>query len=135
MTNAEQLITDAGLKPTKARVAVLNSFHLANNAMSHPEILEQLASHNGFDRVTIYRVLDWLTEHNLIHKISGENRAWKFQLSKQAGAHQHAHLQCTVCGKITCIHELEPHFPKPLLEKYRVESIDINIKGQCPDCA
>jgi Fur family ferric uptake transcriptional regulator len=145
----QQIFTDAGLRSTKARIAVLNVLTNANSALSHSEILEQMSSQKEFDRVTIYRVLDWLTEHHLIHKISGENRAWKFQLSQSsysqiepdsdkkqflANLHQHAHLHCASCGKVTCIHELKPQFPKQVLAQYHVESIDINIKGLCSDC-
>jgi Fur family ferric uptake transcriptional regulator len=147
--NAEEIILNAGLRPTKARLAVLNSIAEASSALSHPEILEQLSEQKEFDRVTVYRVLDWLTEHQLIHRISGDNRAWKFQLSQQrytavtsqsdigmlAQNHRHAHLHCNVCGQITCIHELEPHFPQAALDKYQVGTIDINIKGVCLQCA
>lgn len=151
--NAQDLILQADLKPTKARLAVLNIIAEANSALSHPEILERLSGQKEIDRVTIYRVLDWLTEHALIHKIAGagDKRAWKFQLSQPrftsvtapkatAGVltnndHHHAHLHCQVCGKVTCVHELEPHFPTQVLAQYQVTSIDINIKGVCADCA
>lgn len=147
--NIQQIFTDAGLKSTTARMAVLNVLASADSALSHSEILEIMSHQKEFDRVTIYRVLDWLTAHHLIHKISGENRAWKFQFSQKAyvqaenqpnkkqflaSAHQHAHLHCTSCGKVTCLHELKPQFPKQVLAHYHVESIDINIKGLCEDC-
>ncbi|MDP1766926.1 MAG: transcriptional repressor [Methylotenera sp.] len=136
--NSEKLITNAGLRPTRARIAVLNILAETTSAISHPEILALMSNQIEFDRVTIYRVLDWLTEHHLIHKISADNRAWKFQLSyhanNQTPSHQHAHLQCTSCGKVTCIHELEPQFPSQILAKYHVESIDIHLKGLCTDC-
>ncbi|ACT48210.1 Fur family transcriptional regulator [Methylotenera mobilis] len=150
--NTQQIFIDAGLRPTKARLAVLTVLISTRNALSHSEILEQMASQKEFDRVTIYRVLDWLTEHHLIHKISGENRAWKFQYSRNTythskgseastdqkqllpNAHQHAHLHCTACGAVTCIHEVKPQFPEQVLKLYHVESIDINIKGLCQHC-
>jgi len=149
----QQLILQAGLKPTKARLAVLSIIAEANSALSHPEILERLSDQKEVDRVTIYRVLDWLTEHDLIHKIagSGDKRAWKFQLSQPRftaastpqstngfisnNNHHHAHLHCQRCGKVTCVHELEPHFPPQILAQYQVSAIDINIKGVCADCA
>lgn len=147
--DAKNIIIDAGLRPTKARLAVLATIAEAKSALSHPEILERLSAQKEFDRVTIYRVLDWLTEHRLIHKISGENRAWKFQLSLTqyspsegsvglklltSSHHQHAHLHCSVCGKITCIHELEPKFSAKTLQKYQVSKVEINITGICADC-
>lgn len=151
--STQQLMLEAGLRPTKARLAVLNIIAAANSALSHPEILERLSDQKEFDRVTIYRVLDWLTAHELIHKIagSGDKRAWKFQLSQQRftaaitppssngflsnSSHHHAHLHCKHCGKVTCVHELEPHFSPQILMQYQVSTIDINIKGVCADCA
>lgn len=147
--DVNSLILDAGLRPTKARIAVLNTIAEADSALSHSEILERLSLQIEFDRVTIYRVLDWLTEHHLIHRISGDNRAWKFQISQSryqvvptlsnesalTKNHRHAHLHCKLCGQITCIHELEPRFPAAALAKYQVDTIDINIKGVCLQCA
>ena len=135
--NAKQHIIDADLRPTSARIAVLSVISCADSALSHSEILERLVTQKEFDRVTVYRVLDWLTHHHLVHKISGENRAWKFQISQHthhADAHHHAHLLCTVCGKVSCIPELSPQFPKPILKKYHVETIDVHFKGLCEDC-
>ena len=144
----QQIFTDAGLRPTKARIAVLRTISQASSALSHPEILDRLSNQKEFDRVTIYRVLDWLTEHHLIHKISGDNRAWKYQISQTKFSeslkshqplittdHHHAHLHCKICGQVTCVHELEPHFPAKVLAQYQVSAIDINIKGVCANCA
>lgn len=149
MQKTEAMITEAGLRPTKARTAVLKTIADAQSALSHTEILTLLAGQKEFDRVTVYRVLDWLTEHQLIHRISGDNRAWKFQLSQPrflspsaptkqgmlTQNHHHAHLHCKMCGQITCIHELEPRFPPSALNKYQVDTVDINIKGVCLQCA
>lgn len=135
--NSVEILSNAQLKPTRARIAVLNTLINANNALSQPEILAQMESQKEFNRVTIYRVLDWLTEHHIVHKISTDDRAWKYQLSEntqETEAHHHAHLQCTHCGKISCLHELPSHFSKSILEKYHVEAIDIHLKGLCEDC-
>ena len=91
--NAKQHIIDAGLRPTSARIAVLSVISCADSALSHSEILERLVTQKEFDRVTIYRVLDRLTHHHLVHKISGENRAWKFQISQDVYKRQAARLR------------------------------------------
>jgi Fur family transcriptional regulator, ferric uptake regulator len=147
MLTAEQLITDAGLRPTKARVAVLNTLLTSTNALSHPDILAALQGVE-IDRVTVYRVLDWLLENSLIHKISSDDRAWKFRLnapkrnyrSADTGHlgllnnHGHAHLHCQQCGTVLCIHELAAHIPQSLFDTYRVSNIEISLKGLCLDC-
>lgn len=148
MLDMESLFTQQGLRPTKARLTILQIISQSEAAMSHAQVLDQLAGQKEIDRVTVYRVLDWLTEHGLVHRISGENRAWKFQFNRPpldedletsgirySTAHQHAHLHCVECGRVTCIHELEPHFPSALLEKYNVSAIDVNLKGVCLACS
>lgn len=149
MQIAETIIAQAGLRPTKARLAVLKTITESSSALSHAEILEHLAGLKEFDRVTIYRVLDWLTENQLVHKISGENRAWKFQLSQPKfsasdqterkvigqDAHHHAHLHCIHCGKISCLHDVKPRFNQEILKHYQITQIKINLKGVCDDCA
>lgn len=150
MSTAEQLITQAGLRPTKARLAVLNTIAQASSALSQPEILAQLQDSNEIDRVTIYRVLDWLQANALIHKISTDDRAWKYQLNaprrqyreanllangtSALSSHGHAHLQCQQCGATLCIYELAAHIPPSILETYLVSHIEINLKGLCPTC-
>ncbi len=155
MQTAEQVITDAGLRPTKARIAVLNILLRSSTALSHPEILAALQGRKEMDRVTVYRVLDWLLDNTLIHKISSDDRAWKFQANmpgrhfrtaSQASTgsktsipgllsnHGHAHLHCQHCGTVLCIHELAAHIPPSIFDTYQVSQIEINLKGLCPAC-
>lgn len=149
MLDIQSIITQKGLRATKARIAILSIISSSNSAMSHNEILDRLAGEKEIDRVTVYRVLDWLIEHELVHRISGENRAWKFQFSlpieqeasipnsgvRYSNAHQHAHLHCSRCGNVTCLHEFEPQVPQALLDKYQVNSVDVNLKGICLYCS
>jgi len=145
MQAAKQIISEAGLRATKAREAVLTTILDADSALSQPEVLGRLSAQHDIDRVTVYRVLDWLTEHQFIHKISGQDRAWKFQAStvkhaknpgqsSLADDHTHAHLHCQACGKVLCIHELSADFPQALLSKYLITQIQVNLDGICPDC-
>lgn len=148
MQTAEQLMTNAALRPTKARIAVLNTLINSPTALSHTEILSALQGVKEIDRVTVYRVLDWLQEHALIHKISSDDRAWKFQLnspkrsfktsantsSGMINNHGHAHLHCQFCGTVLCIHELAAHIPQAIFDTYQVSQIEISLKGRCPDC-
>jgi len=148
MHTAEKLMTDAGLRPTKARTAVLNILLNSHTALSQPEILNALQGVKEIDRVTVYRVLDWLQENALIHKISTEDRAWKYQLNSPKRSfktpssmpqgmlnnHGHAHLLCQSCGTVLCIHELAAHIPQAIFDTYQVSNIEISLKGLCPDC-
>ncbi|MFV1921696.1 MAG: Fur family transcriptional regulator [Methylotenera sp.] len=132
--NAKQMIEQSGLRPTAARVAVLDLLIVANNALAHAEIIERLSDNDQYDRVTIYRVLDWLTDNHLIHRIPCDDRAVKFQVSLAHTSHQHAHLHCTQCHKIICLDTLQPSVSKQISKQFQVESVDMIIKGRCPDC-
>jgi Fur family transcriptional regulator, ferric uptake regulator len=149
MQTAQEMIAGNGLKPTKARISILNIMLNSKKALSHHDILTALEGVKEIDRVTVYRVLEWLLEHGLIHKISGDDRAWKFQLNapersfkaSNAGSqnrflnnHSHAHLHCQSCHTVLCLDELEAKIPQEIFGEYRVSNVDLNLKGLCKDC-
>lgn len=156
LQSAESIFKDAGLKSTASRLAVVTVLAKNNFPLTHQDLLKQLA-HN-FDRVTLYRVLDWLLQHHVIHRIAGEDRAWRFQLnasnvnpmhtgdkkryssgtilsSKQMlNQHSHAHFECSACGKIFCLDDVQPKLSSSIPAQFTVDSIELNIKGKCADC-
>ena len=79
LQSAESIFKDADLKSTASRLAVVTVLTKNNFPLTHQGLLKQLA--DDFDRVTLYRVLDWLLQHHVIHRIAGEDRAWRFQLN------------------------------------------------------
>lgn len=134
MMTANQIIQDAGLRPTANRLLVLETLLKASNPLTHQELLNELSSAEDFDRVTLYRVLDWLLAHGIVHKIAGDNRAWRFQLNTTESSHRHAHFTCTQCGKTFCLDGVAPPTPK-LPKNFRADAIELNIRGLCSHCA
>ncbi len=133
MTIAEQLIRNIAQRPSANRLAVLNVLLNANNALSHAEISNALSNHGGIDRVTLYRVLDWLVKHGLSHRVASEDYVWLFQATHES-FHQHAHFQCTICNKVYCLPEAKLPLSNILPENFKAESINFNIKGACANC-
>ncbi len=134
MVAAEQLIQDRGQQATPSRIAVLSVLMASSNAMSHPEISRQLSERGQFDRVTLYRVLDWLVHQGLAHTVASADRVRRFQATHE-GLHRHAHFECVSCGKVFCLTEVHPPMPSPLPAGFSVESLDLNVKGRCVDCS
>lgn len=132
--NAKQMILDAGQRPTYSRLAVLDTLIAAQTALSHHEIQSRLSNEQHYDRVTIYRVLDWLTEHHFIHRIPSDDRVVKFQASLPHLSHQHAHLHCTQCHQIICLDDVQMNLSKKVKQQLQVESVDVIIKGRCANC-
>lgn len=133
--DARALLGRCGGRVTPARISVLGILLNANAALSHQEI-EHTAQQQGlsFDRVTLYRALDWLVEQGLAHKISGADRTWRY--NAQTGTpHQHAHFHCKKCEQVYCLENLQPALLFTLPPGYQLEQVEVNLQGICPACA
>jgi len=129
------LLQQAGGRVTPARVGVLGMLLDTTAALSHQEI-EQAAAQQGLeaDRVTLYRVLDWLVEQGLAHKIAGADRTWRYNAQPEP-AHQHAHFHCTGCEQVFCLESPQPTGSFSLPVGYQLERVDVTLQGRCPACA
>lgn len=121
-----------GARVTGARVAILSLLTKANRALSHRDVEQALASEH-VDRVTVYRVLDWLTSEGLAHKIADDERVFRFSA---VGGHDdpHAHFKCRTCGDVFCI----PAGATPALNLptgFKSEGVELSIKGTCARCS
>jgi Fur family transcriptional regulator, ferric uptake regulator len=131
---ARERIRSTGARMTVPRVQVLAAMLGAGRVLSHHEI-EHLLGPAKLDRVTLYRVLEWLVEEGLAHRIAGSDRVWRFSVVGEA--HEaHAHFQCSGCGKMMCLDELSArklavHLPRGC----RPERIEVTVTGVCAECA
>jgi len=114
------------------RTETLDLLLRAERPLNHHE-LEKTLRERGFpcDKVTLYRVLDWLVNRGLAHKISGEDRVWRYEASRQGG---HTHFQCTYCGRVFCMETPEPTFAFDLPPGFRYDHAELKLQGRCPDC-
>jgi Fur family ferric uptake transcriptional regulator len=133
--SALDILRNAGERATPAREVVLGILLEAPRALTHQEI-EQNAREQGLsaDRVTLYRVLDWLVAHRYAHRIAGEDRIWRFNAAGPE-AHGHAHFHCTGCNQVFCLNDLHPALAFNLPKGFLFERAELTIQGICPDCA
>lgn len=133
-TPARDRLKGIGARATPARLAVLDILLASPRALSHQEI-EHAAHEHGqeLDRVTLYRVLDWLVAQQLAHKITAEDRVGRFNAADRE-AHGHAHFHCTECGQVYCLNELQPVLAVTLPPGYRYQRAELTIQGRCPGC-
>lgn len=118
----------AGARLTPARRTVLAHLQAATAALSHPELLAALPQ---LDKVTLYRTLDWLVAQGLVHRLVGEDRVGRFHAAATDSAAD-AHFQCLRCGRTLCLTAPVP-VPK-LPPRFRVERVEVVVRGYCPDC-
>jgi Fur family transcriptional regulator, ferric uptake regulator len=128
---AEQAIRATGARVTQGRILVLEVLQAAGRALTHHEIEAAVAG--PLDRVTVYRVLDWLTREQIAHKIPGDDRVWRFTIAGEKQAHHHAHFQCTDCSQVICLDDVPTSRPR-LPAGYRSVGVEVTVKGQCKEC-
>jgi Fur family transcriptional regulator, ferric uptake regulator len=134
-SDIETSIRAHGARVTGARVAVLAALHASASALTHLE-MEKALEGTVVDRVTIYRVLDWLVEVGLAHKVADGGRAVRFSVGGHAGgahSHAHAHFKCGVCEGVFCLDDVRPPQLK-LPEGFSRESLDLTVHGTCANC-
>ena len=139
LSTANALLANLPGRRTRGRTHILAALIEARRALNHAEIESLLPADVALDRVTLYRVLDWLAEHRLVHRVSGADRAVRFAFSGntasvQSKAEMHAHFQCDSCARVVCLEALPTHLPK-LNNGFHARKADVLVHGQCDQCA
>jgi Fur family ferric uptake transcriptional regulator len=132
---AKELIRHTGNRLTHNRLRTLAILLAEQYALTHREIEERVNMKEQLDRVTLYRVLEWLSKNNLVHKIAGDDRVWRFRVNTELHSHQHAHFICTRCTKVTCLSDYRIKSSPSLPLGYLFHEIELTIKGLCAECA
>jgi Fur family ferric uptake transcriptional regulator len=130
------LLKQNGLSKTTGRMAILDLFLDAGQALSHAAIEEQL--HQNFDRVTIYRTLQTFVEKGIVHQIPTTDNTILYALCKeqcQDGHHHdnHVHFICIKCDKTNCLEEVIVPLVK-LPRGFQPVHAAMLVKGVCRDC-
>lgn len=136
---AAATIAERGVRSTRARVDVLATLLSAHQALTHHDVEERLQRRHDIDRVTLYRVLDWLVAQGFAHKLAGDDRVWRFSASGEGrrgpgSGHAHAHFQCVECGKVVCLDEARMP-PISVPPGFRRREVEVTVKGSCDRCS
>lgn len=134
-TKAKDLLRGAATRVTHGRVAVLAALLEAKRALTHNEVEARLGTLHNIDRVTVYRVLDCLTELGLAHRLSGDDRVWRFTAENRDHGGSHPHFKCKTCGDVICLDEEASAHKVALPAGYQGEEVELTIKGRCAVCA
>lgn len=133
---ARERIRKSGARLTQPRTAVLAAMMATRDAMSHNDVVENLPAGHEIDRVTVYRVLDWLTESGIAHRVAGDDRVWRFTLNGPGKhSHEHAHFACSACGRVECLTNISTASRFRLPSGYVSREVELTIKGLCAKCS
>lgn len=125
---------NARLTPTRERV--LELIWQSHKPLGAYDVLAELTSegHNAAPP-TVYRALDFLQQHGLVHRIASLNA---FTGCAHAGVHHTGmFLICRACGNVL---ELTDTAVSSAIneaagaEAFRTESITLEVAGLCPGC-
>ncbi|MBI2307236.1 MAG: transcriptional repressor [Rhodocyclales bacterium] len=125
-------IRATGARATPARIRVLELLSAAPAPLSHQDI-EAVLGADSLDRVTLYRVLDWLVESGLAVKRVDERRVWRFSLAGGGTHHGHVHFRCETCGRVFCLDTPPPRPPK-LPGGFTLARAELDLSGRCAEC-
>jgi Fur family ferric uptake transcriptional regulator len=124
-----------GAKLTTPRRVVLHVLQVAPAPLTHRQVLDAASGMACADRVTVYRVLDWLVNAGLAHKAADSDGVFRFSADRAPGTHdRHVHFRCTGCGSVFCLKDAPPQAPR-LPKGFRLASFSLDISGQCAQCA
>ncbi len=129
----EQVLLQGGVKPTAMRILVYRTLMQCHHATSLKQLEERMVT---ADRSTIFRTLNLLLKHRLIHTIEDGSGAVKYELSTdhhESFDDGHVHFHCQECQRTYCLHHI--HIPPVSLpEGFLVHSANYILKGICPNC-
>lgn len=137
IARAERTCERRGSKLTGQRREILSSVAQSHSAVGAYDIIERMAEHGPRPApITVYRALDFLLAHGLVHKIESRN-------AFVACSHSHegqpaALLICETCGTVA---ELDaPDIFECIAEKAKARKFSpahtmVEISGTCGACA
>ena len=133
------MVRGSGARVTVDRVRVLAELLAAGEALTHLEIQRRLesAAGTGIDRVTLYRVLDWLVDMALAHRLAGPDRVYRYSVKAARGG-DHGHFRCTRCERMFCMNErasIRRWIRAALPAGFSGENIELTVSGRCAQCA
>ncbi|MDD5376183.1 Fur family transcriptional regulator [Acidithiobacillus sp.] len=134
-TDAAERLRAAGQRVTRLRVVVFKTLLEAEQPLSHPELQQRLEASEtgGVDRVSLYRNLEWLVQIGLAHRITADDRVWRFSARREEMATQHPHFHCVSCGRVICLPESSVPAPR-LPADYSMIEMELVVNGVCAHC-
>lgn len=129
-SDPRSLIEATGARATTSRLLVLGALLKAQEPLSHQDVLRDIDT--PMDRVTVYRVLEWLAEIGIAHKITADDRTFRFAVASVP--HCHAHFHCDRCHRVFCLEEMNLPISPKIPEGFVFQSAEISVRGICAAC-
>lgn len=139
---AEERLRALGARVTQPRLSILACLIDTGVPLTHQAVIDRLPADGAIDRVTVYRVLDWLVEQGMAQKRAGNDRVFRFSLIEHEAARaevhrQHNHFHCSRCDRTFCLEGQSAPAPQAapdLPSGFAIEHIELTVNGVCAEC-
>ena len=138
---AKQNCASEGVKLTTKRENILSSIIVAGEAVSAYELADLYKEQFGqtIPAMSVYRILDFLVELSLVHKLTSANKY--IACSHISCSHQHEIPQFLICESCQSVTEIGVKNAvldelKSSVEKtgFKLTNQQLELKGLCADC-
>ncbi len=133
-TELEEILRQAGLRVTGARIATLDLLYRTDSPLTHADVAKHLGE-IGANQTTAFRNLNDLAEAGLLRRTELGDHVWRFELIAAGDQkHGHPHFLCVDCGSISCLTDIE--LPEKGLQsnQHIREVTEILLRGHCNEC-
>lgn len=135
--NYRQILQSANLEATANRLQVLEVIGSSGCPLSASDIYTVLDRTHSINRVTVYRILELMVEHNILERLSTSGRAAYYGLAPNEHHAAHAHFYCSRCGQMDCLRPETLSVDANLLKKTfpgEISRVEIRVDGICKNC-
>lgn len=134
----EQQFALHGVRLTRQRRAILAVIEKAEHHLDAAQILRWARRREPtVDRVTVYRTLGLLKQHNLIDELDLMHATGDAHFYELRPRHDHFHITCRDCGKVFEFESQYLALLKRQAEKkcgFPIEVVRLEMGGTCPAC-
>lgn len=130
----QERLRSAGMRSTNARLTVLQALMGSERPQSHSDLMESLEP-QGWDRATVHRNLNDLSEAGLLRRFDLGDHVWRYEFRADGENEHHPHFVCKTCGDVRCLEGVEIRFA-PAADALALcgQVTEIQIKGVCNEC-
>ncbi|MEJ2283729.1 MAG: transcriptional repressor [Desulfobacterales bacterium] len=131
------MLASSDLEATENRLHVLEVVGNNRFPLSAADIFSTLARSTSINRVTVYRILDLLVDHEIVERLSTGGRAAYYGLAPNEYHKAHPHFYCKSCGQMDCLNpESLSVDTNPLWKTFpgRIDKVEVRVDGICKNC-
>lgn len=131
------MLSESGLEATDKRLMVLEVIGNNTCPLSANDVFTVLCRNSSINKVTVYRILDLLVEHQLVERLNSLGRLSYFGLAPNKNHRRHPHFYCSICGRVDCLNPESMDVDFSSLQKTfpgQIDKVEVRVEGICNTC-